>query len=93
MDLLTPSKDYPASWSYTPADEALDKAYADAVAMRKEAPKELVKRYGSLYGALMHSVKYRPEISVALACPSRRRSSTAALCGCWCTWLAPRAWV
>ena len=63
---LSPSREQPAAWSYAPADETLDHAYAAAVAQRAPASKELTKRYQSLFGALMHAVKYRPEIAVAI---------------------------
>ena len=51
------SRERPAAWSYTPADETLDRAYAEAVAQRAPASRELTKRYQALFGSLMHAVK------------------------------------
>ena len=56
----------PSHWSYTPADETLVREHEAACATRQPASKELTERYGSLFGSLMHAVKYRPEISTAL---------------------------
>ena len=36
------------------------------MATRTPASTELTKRYGSLFGALLHAVKFRPEIAAAL---------------------------
>ena len=58
--------EYPASWSYTPADESLTKAYEAAVATRPVPTPELKKRYGSLFGSLLHAVKIRGEIAAPL---------------------------
>ena len=63
---ISPGKKYPAHWSYTPADDALVREYDAACSTRQPASKELSERYGSLFGSLMHAVKYRPEISAAL---------------------------
>ena len=49
-----------------PLDEVLVKAHEAACAARMPASKELTSRYLSLFGSLLHAVKYRPEISVAL---------------------------
>ena len=59
-------KRFPAAWGYTPADETLVRAFESAAATRTPPPKELQHRYMSLYGSLLHAVKYRPEISYAL---------------------------
>ena len=56
----------PASWSYTPADDTLVKEFEAACSTRTPASRELTQRYGSLFGSLLHAVKYRPEISAAL---------------------------
>ena len=63
---VTPSKRFPSYWSYTPADDTLVKEHEAACAARKPASTELTQRYGSLFGSLLHAVKYRPEISAAL---------------------------
>jgi len=63
---VTPCKRFPASCSYTPADENLTKAFESAAATRTPASKELQHRYMSLYGSLLHAVKYRTEISFTL---------------------------
>ena len=57
---------YPPSWSYTPSDPTMMKAWEEAVATKPAASKELVKRYGSLFGALLHATKFRPEICATL---------------------------
>ena len=63
---IAPSKRFPSSWSYTPADETLVRAVEVALSTRTPASKELAHRYMSLFGSLLHAVKYRPEISYAL---------------------------
>ena len=63
---VSPNKRFPAHWTYTPADETLVKEFEAASSTRQPADKRLTERYGSLFGALMHAVKYRPEISAAL---------------------------
>ena len=63
---VTPSKRFPSYWSYTPADDTLVKEHEAACAARRPASAELTQRYGSLFGSLLHAVKYRPEISAAL---------------------------
>ena len=57
---------YPSSWSYTPADDTLVRAFEEATASRAPAPPAFVTKYGSLFGAILHAIKYRPEISIAL---------------------------
>ena len=57
---------YPASWSHTPADETLVNAFEAASLARARAPLELEKRYMSLFGALLHASKFRPEICACL---------------------------
>ena len=63
---VTPCKKYPGSWGDVPADDALEKAYEEAIATRTPASSELFKEYNSLVGSLRHAVKYRPEISAAM---------------------------
>ena len=57
---------YPAYWSTLPADESLVRAWEAAMAQRLPANEELTKRYQSLYGALLHTCKFRPEINAAM---------------------------
>ena len=57
---------YPAHWSSLPADETLVRAWESAMATRTPASVELTKAYGSLYGSLLHVVKFRPEVAAAL---------------------------
>ena len=61
-----PCKKFPAYWTYTPADETLVREYESACAARQPASTDLMQRYGSLFGSLLHAVKYRPEISAAM---------------------------
>ena len=63
---VSPCKRFPAHWSSTPADETLVRAWEAAVATRTPASPELTTRYGSLFGSLLHAVKFRPEIAAAL---------------------------
>ena len=63
---VSPSKEFPAYWGSLPADETLVREWEAAMATRTPASPELTKRYGSLFGALLHAVKFRPEISAAL---------------------------
>ena len=56
----------PEQWTYSPASEELVEAHAEAVAQRRVADKKLMEGYRSLFGALLHAQKYRPEISAAL---------------------------
>ena len=65
-DLTKSSASFPASWTYTPADESLVAAWEEATATRPKAPESLVKKYGSLFGACLHASKYRPEILAAM---------------------------
>ena len=44
----------PSAWSHTPADEQLVKAWEEATMLKPTAPEKLMKKYGSLYGALLH---------------------------------------
>ena len=57
---------YPAAWSYTPADDTIVRAYEEATATRTPASPKFTKQYQSLFGALLHAVKFRPEIAAAL---------------------------
>ena len=43
------------------------KAHAAAVAAKSPASPELTKRYGSLFGSILHAVKYRPEIAASMS--------------------------
>ena len=63
---MSPSKRFPTSWGHVPADETLVREHEAACATREPASSELTKRYMSLFGALLHAVKYRPDISYAL---------------------------
>ena len=63
---VSPSKEYPASWSHSPADEELVSAYEEAIATRTPAEPKLFTEYNSVVGSLRHGVKYRPEISAAM---------------------------
>ena len=63
---VSPCKRFPAHWSHMPADETLMREWEAAMATRTPASPELTKRYGSLFGSLLHAVKFRPEISTAL---------------------------
>ncbi|MDC0526059.1 reverse transcriptase domain-containing protein, partial [bacterium] len=60
------SPKFPAHWSTLPADETLVREWEAAMATRTPASPELTKRYGSLFGSLLHATKFRPEISAAL---------------------------
>jgi hypothetical protein len=66
IDATKPSAAMPSAWSHTPADETLVQAWEDAMAKRAKASEPLVKKYGSLYGAILHASKYRPEILAAM---------------------------
>ena len=57
---------FPASWSYTPADESLTPLWESMSSNRPDASADLRLRYGSLFGALLHATKYRPEIMAPL---------------------------
>ena len=57
---------FPAHWSTLPADETLVREWESAMATRTPASPALLKRYQSLYGALLHTTKFRPEISAAM---------------------------
>ena len=60
------SKQYPAAWSYLPADSELERAYDEACQLRQPASPELFTRYNSKVGSLRHAVKYRPDICAAM---------------------------
>ena len=66
VDVTKPCEAFPSSWSHTPADEILVKAWEEATMLRPKAPEKLMKKYGSLYGALLHASKYRPEILASM---------------------------
>eukprot|EP00966_Prymnesium_polylepis_P269259 6220396-Prymnesium_polylepis.1 len=55
VDISKTSEALPSAWSYTPADDVLVKAWEEATALRPKAPEPLMKKYGSLYGALLHA--------------------------------------
>ena len=57
---------FPASWSYTPADESLVSLWEAMSMSRPAASPELTKSFGSLFGALLHATKYRPETMASL---------------------------
>ena len=63
---LDPAKKYPGAWGDTPASEELVTAYEHATRTRPTPPDELKQRYMSLFGALLHATKYRPEIDASL---------------------------
>ena len=46
--------------------DTLARAFEEATASRLPASPEFTKTYGSLFGALLHAIKYRPDISLAL---------------------------
>eukprot|EP00966_Prymnesium_polylepis_P106944 2476497-Prymnesium_polylepis.1 len=52
VDIAKTSEALPSVWSHTPADEALVKAWEEATVQRPKATETLMKKYGSLYGAL-----------------------------------------
>jgi len=60
------TKKYPGAWGHTPSDQHMMKDWEHACATRPYGDKELAKRYGSLFGSLMHAVKFRPEISATI---------------------------
>jgi hypothetical protein len=66
VDAYNSSKRFPGSYSDTPAGADLTANYESAIILRPEPTDELKKRYGSLFGALLHAIKWRPEISAAL---------------------------
>ena len=63
---VSPCRRFPASWSYTPADGTLTKEYEAALATRTPASAKLTHDYMSLFGSLLHAVKYRPDIAYPL---------------------------
>ena len=65
--LEKPIEQYPKSWGNTPADEKLGQAYDVAMKTRPVPSVELKKKYGSLYGALLHAIKVRPDVDTALS--------------------------
>ena len=66
VDISKTSEALPSAWSHTPADETLVKAWEDATSLRPKASETLMKKYGSLYGALLHASTYRPKILAAM---------------------------
>ena len=66
VDITKTSEALPSAWSHTPADDMLVKEWEDATALRPKASEPLMKKYGSLYGALLHASKYRPEILASM---------------------------
>ena len=73
VDISKTFEALPSAWSRTPADETLVKAWEDATSLRPKASETLMKKYGSLYGALPHASKYRPEILAAMGLLGRRQ--------------------
>ena len=59
-------KEYPGSWGDAPAGAELMKHCNSAVALRPTPSDPLKARYGSLFGALLYAIKWRPEISASL---------------------------
>eukprot|EP00966_Prymnesium_polylepis_P309000 7140126-Prymnesium_polylepis.1 len=55
VDITKTSEALPSAWSHTPADETLVKEWEDATALRPKVSEPLMKKYGSLYGALLHA--------------------------------------
>ena len=53
-------------WSYTPADESLTPPWESMSSNRPDASADLRLHYGSLFGALLHATKYRPEVMAPL---------------------------
>ena len=66
IDLSKTSEAMPASWSYTPADDTLVEAWEYAMKTRPKASEQLIKKYGTAYGSILHASKYRPEILAAM---------------------------
>ena len=66
VDAYSSSKRFPGSYGDTPAGVDLTANYEAAVTLRPEPTDKLKKRYGSLFGALLHAITWRPEISAAL---------------------------
>ena len=65
-DAANSSQRFPVSWSHTPADDELVRAYEAASETRAPAESKLFAEYNSLVGSLRHAVKYRPEIAAAM---------------------------
>ena len=65
-DAANSSQRFPASWSHTPADDELVRAYEAASETRAPAESKLFAEYNSLVGSLRHAVKYRPGIAAAM---------------------------
>ena len=63
---VSPSKRFPAAWSYTPADEELVRAFEEASATRTPPAVEFTRKYQTLFGALLHAAKTRPEIRASM---------------------------
>ena len=57
---------FPSYWSSLPADDSLVRSWEAAMMRRTPASPELTAQYQSLYGALLHAQKFRPEISAAM---------------------------
>ena len=66
VDVTQPSAALPSAWTHTPADEMLVQAWEEAMNTRPTCSEALYKKYGSLYGGLLHAGKYRPEILAAM---------------------------
>lgn len=58
---------FPAAWGHTPADEGLHKLWEGTMLRREPSSKDMSTRYGSLFGSLLHAVKYRPEIAATMS--------------------------
>ena len=57
---------YPKHWTYSPSDPSMQKDWERCVATRPKASADLVKRYGTLFGSLLHATKFRCDISTTL---------------------------
>ena len=68
--LPEPIETYPGSWSYTPCDKHIIKAYEAAVAQQNKDP-ELTAKYNALVGALRYPEESRPDISYVTGMLSR----------------------
>eukprot|EP00966_Prymnesium_polylepis_P325236 7381218-Prymnesium_polylepis.1 len=55
VDITKTSEALPLAWSHTPADEMLVKAWEHTTETRPKANEKLMKKYGSLYGVLLHA--------------------------------------
>jgi len=66
VDAYSSSKRFPGSYGDTPTGADLTANYEAAVTLRPEPTDKPKKRYGLLFGALLHAIKWRPEVSATL---------------------------